>query len=131
LDFHPPIDGRTWRLSVAGEVERPFTLTYEEVLSLAGGHTDGLIDCTGGWYSTQSWEGVGVAGLLERAGVKPGAQSVSFETDRVGGQTLDHGHGFPLRLVAPNYRGFNWVKWITRVQVHATPQWLQPPVPLR
>jgi DMSO/TMAO reductase YedYZ molybdopterin-dependent catalytic subunit len=150
LDFHPPIDAPAWRLSVGGEVERPFSLGYEEVLALAGDRVEGLIDCTGGWYSTQSWEGVAVAKLLERAGVKPSALSVSFETDsgyarrfdlekarryllavKGGGEVLDHGHGFPLRLVAPDYRGFNWVKWITRVQVHATPKWLQTPVPLR
>ncbi len=36
-------------------------------------------------------------------------------------EALSHEHGFPLRLVAPGRRGFEWVKWITRVEVLAAP----------
>ena len=38
-----------------------------------------------------------------------------------GEESLSHEHGFPLRLVAPDRRGFEWVKWITRVEVLTTP----------
>ena len=31
---------------------------------------------------------------------------------RVGGELLWHGHGAPLRLVAPGRRGYDWVKWV-------------------
>ena len=37
----------------------------------------------------------------------------------VGGERLSHGHGAPARLVAPDRRGFQWVKWVTRVEVRA------------
>ena len=37
----------------------------------------------------------------------------------VGGEPLSHGHGGPARLVAPGRRGFQWVKWVTRVEVRA------------
>ena len=46
---------------------------------------------------------------------------------RVGGDRLSHGHGAPLRLVAPGRRGFQWVKWVTRVEVRANrdpAQWI-------
>ena len=36
---------------------------------------------------------------------------------RVGGDRLSHGHGFPVRLVAPDRRGFQWVKWVSRIEV--------------
>ena len=26
-------------------------------------------------------------------------------------------HGFPVRLVAPNYQGYKWVKWIVRIEI--------------
>ncbi len=35
---------------------------------------------------------------------------------RLNGEALSHEHGFPLRLVAPGHRGFEWVKWITKVE---------------
>ena len=50
---------------------------------------------------------------------------------RVGGETLSHGHGFPLRLVAPDKRGFEWVKWVVDVRGNDTPKWLQPPLPIQ
>ncbi|WP_281194957.1 molybdopterin-dependent oxidoreductase [Halorubrum sp. F4] len=37
----------------------------------------------------------------------------------VGGERLTHGHGGPVRLVAPGRRGFQWVKWVVRVEVRA------------
>ena len=49
----------------------------------------------------------------------------------VGGETLSHGHGFPARLVAHDKRGFEWVKWITEIEVNRTGKWLQPPLPLQ
>ena len=36
----------------------------------------------------------------------------------VGDEPLSHGHGAPVRLVVPGHRGFQWVKWVTRVEVH-------------
>src|SRR5260221_619709 len=38
-----------------------------------------------------------------------------------GEEPLSYEHGFPLRLVAPGHRGFEWVKWITRVEVLTAP----------
>ncbi|HVD15762.1 MAG TPA: molybdopterin-dependent oxidoreductase [Actinomycetota bacterium] len=49
---------------------------------------------------------------------------------RVGGEPLAARHGFPLRLVAPGRRGFWWVKWVDRVELHDTPWWWQPPFPV-
>jgi DMSO/TMAO reductase YedYZ molybdopterin-dependent catalytic subunit len=39
----------------------------------------------------------------------------------VGGEPLSHGHGAPVRLVAPGRRGFEWVKWVERVELHDGP----------
>ena len=49
----------------------------------------------------------------------------------VGDEPLSHGHGFPLRLVAPGKRGFEWVKWVESIEVNESPKWLQPPLPLQ
>ena len=39
----------------------------------------------------------------------------------VGDEALSHDHGAPLRLVAPGRRGFEWVKWITRIELRTEP----------
>jgi DMSO/TMAO reductase YedYZ molybdopterin-dependent catalytic subunit len=35
----------------------------------------------------------------------------------VAGQPLPVGNGAPCRLVAPDRRGLEWVKWVTEVEV--------------
>ena len=35
------------------------------------------------------------------------------------------------RLVAPDRRGFWWVKWVTRIALDDRPWWVQPPYPLQ
>lgn len=103
------------------------------------------IDCTGGWYSEQDWEGV----PLDRLVGATSARSVAVISatgytrllpaydaprlllaTRVGGDPLSAGHGGPLRLVAPGRRGFWWVKWIDRIETRDSPWWLQSPFPL-
>ena len=35
----------------------------------------------------------------------------------VAGQPLPAGNGAPLRLVAPDHRGLDWVKWVEAIRV--------------
>ena len=49
----------------------------------------------------------------------------------VGDERISHGHGAPVRLVAPGRRGYEWVKWVNSVTVNDTSKWLQPPLPLQ
>ena len=50
---------------------------------------------------------------------------------RMGGRSLSAEHGFPARLVAPDRRGFWWVKWVVAVRPEPVPYWWQPPFPLQ
>ena len=94
------------------------------------------LDCTGGFYSTQRWRGTRLDRLL---GDAPGSHvrvishtGYRWSFDRhdarelllathVGDEPLSHGHGAPVRLVAPGRRGFIWVKWVTRIELHDEP----------
>jgi DMSO/TMAO reductase YedYZ molybdopterin-dependent catalytic subunit len=37
------------------------------------------------------------------------------------GEPLSKEHGAPLRLMAPGWYGVNWVKWLSRIEVHDRP----------
>ena len=147
-DNPAPIDAGAWRLTVRGAVERPLSLSAADIPQ--DDAVDAVLDCTGGWHSTQTWRGVSLDRLLRDAGADPNARSVTVRSvtgyyrrfspsaarrfllaARVGDETLSHGHGFPLRLVAPERRGFEWVKWVTEVEVSDIPAWLQPPLPVQ
>jgi DMSO/TMAO reductase YedYZ molybdopterin-dependent catalytic subunit len=139
-----------WRLVVEGAVEQPLSFSYTELETLAKQDQIALLDCTGGFYTEQNWTGLPLGHLLDLAKVKPTARSVTviaasgygrrfpltvargcLLATHVAGQPLSHGHGFPLRLVAPDYRGYDWVKWVTRIQVNETSHRWQPPLPLQ
>jgi hypothetical protein len=125
-------------LTVAGRVRRELALSVAELDR--GDELTATLDCTGGFSSTQRWRGVRLGRLLDEAGVEPGARHVrvisrtgyrwSFGLEharglllaaRVGDEPLSHGHGAPCRLVAPGRRGFQWVKWVERIEVHEDP----------
>jgi DMSO/TMAO reductase YedYZ molybdopterin-dependent catalytic subunit len=136
FDAPPAIDVASWRMQVDGDVVSPGAIDYAELLAMPFTERDAVLDCTGGWWTEQRWRGVTLADLLARHGVRSSAQRVdvvsqtghawSFpvgEADRlliathVGGETLSAGHGYPARLIAPDHRGFQWIKWVTQVHV--------------
>ena len=148
-DNPAPIDIDAWRLQVTGHVQRELSLDYNEIVAHKSRMT-ATLDCTGGWHSTQHWTGVPLKHVLDRAGLKPEAASVTVrsvtgytrrfsidETEElllattVGDETLSHRHGFPLRLAAPERRGYQWVKWVTALEMNDTSKWFQSPLPLQ
>jgi DMSO/TMAO reductase YedYZ molybdopterin-dependent catalytic subunit len=133
------VDPQTWRLSVGGDAPRPLVLTYADLLALPAVEKIATLDCTLGWYSTQSWRGILLLDLLHRAGVTGEPASVQFESvtgytctflyaeakdvllaTHVGSEALALEHGFPIRAVVPSRRGWFWIKWLSRIDVQST-----------
>ena len=132
------LDSPDFRVRIDGLVERPLSLSATELDG--GDDVDALLDCTSGWYSRQRWSGTRLDRLLARAGARGEAAHIrvvshtgyrwSFPLDdarslllatHVGDDPLSHGHGAPVRLVAPGRRGFQWVKWVVRIELIESP----------
>lgn len=143
-DDPDPVSLEEYRLTVRGAVDSSIELSYSELDPDAT--EEAILDCTSGWYTEQEWRGVAVGDVLDLADPDGRATHVRFVSvtgyrwslpieeareallaTHVGGERLSHGHGRPLRLVAPGRRGFQWVKWVERVDVRTTgdpAQWL-------
>ncbi len=139
-DSSPPVDETTWRLSLGDR-----RLTLADLGRFRQQTVRATLDCTSGWYATQDWSGVPLRDLI-----RPGKDDRSIVVravtgywvrlpiedldtlllaTAVGGAPLARGHGYPLRLVAPNRRGYWWVKWVAAVELSSAPWWWQPPFP--
>ncbi|MGI8459467.1 MAG: molybdopterin-dependent oxidoreductase [Propionibacteriaceae bacterium] len=140
-------------------LDRVPTLTAEHRVDVAGrsvtaadlafGAEDvtARLDCTSGWYAEARWRGRRLSDLLRpdplrrAVGVRVISVTGYHRTFPVSaapdlwlatscqGRPLTELTGAPVRLVAPGYRGFWWVKWVTRVELTQDPAWRQLPFP--
>lgn len=132
------IDSKTYRLKVTGKVERPLSLTYDQILKYPSLTETVLLICPGFFSNNGRWTGVTLKSLLQEAQIKKEAQYVDivgegekrarislkeldqkkiFLAYRVNGETLPRKHGFPLRLVYEDAYGSEWVKYIEEIVV--------------
>ena len=145
FDQVPVIDAAHWQLEIGG-ADGHRIWRYQDLLAFDDS-IEATLDCTGGFYSTQRWSGVWLSRLIE-----PSTTALSLHVrsvtgydrrfaigeagrlllaTRLGGETLEPGHGFPVRLVAPGRRGYWWVKWVTSITLDDLPAWWQLPFPLQ
>ena len=132
------LDPSTWTLTIKGAVKKPLSLSYKDLLAISTSEVTTTLDCTGGWYTVQTWRGIPLKELLTQAELRPEAIGIVLRgvldytapftleqaaeillATHVGMEILNHSHGFPLRAVAPSRRGWHWVKWLTEIEVTA------------
>ena len=139
----PAVDGRQWRLGVAGLVGRATTLALSDLTGLHAIEKPHTLTCIsndvgGNLISNAVWKGVRLADLLHEVGVRDGvrkvvfyaadgyADSISLERAmdpgtllayQMDGATLPVGHGYPLRVLVPNIYGMKNVKWLTKIEL--------------
>lgn len=131
----------SWRLEVVGQVKKPLQLAYDELIQLPPVQRNVLMICPGVFTNFGRWQGVSIQTLLKMAEAKKdvthitvrGPQGSSEMTQRfalseieadqvflayaVNGKALLTQHGFPLRAVAEGYYGFDWIKYVYRLEV--------------
>lgn len=141
----PNIAPGDFRLTVGGMVDRPASLTLDDLAGV--GRVEQISDfhCVTGWsVDDVRWVGVPVRDLLDHVGAQREAGAVRFvsaeepyedsltvEQARLAdvmlawdmdGSPLKREHGGPLRLVMPRMYGYKSVKWVTRIELERTPR---------
>ena len=129
-------DPEKWRLICSGGIRRELRLTYDEIRTLPAIERPVLLICPGFFANHGRWKGISLSELGKRAGIKKGVNFVTisgpaglykktgrfplkdiesgkvFLAYQVNGETLPVKHGFPLRLVAEGYYGYEWIKYV-------------------
>jgi DMSO/TMAO reductase YedYZ molybdopterin-dependent catalytic subunit len=67
-----------WRLQVSGLVEKPLSLSLDELRNMPGRTQITRHDCVEGWSCIAKWTGTPLSLVLDRAVVKPEARYVMF-----------------------------------------------------
>lgn len=141
----PQVDVDSWRLDVSGLVDEPFSIDYEELLSLESVERTVTLQCVsnevgGTLVDNAVWQGVPLTALLERAGVRPDATQLvgrsaddwtaGFPTEiatdgrvalvayAMNGEPLPVTHGFPARLIVAGLYGYvSATKWLRQIEL--------------
>jgi DMSO/TMAO reductase YedYZ molybdopterin-dependent catalytic subunit len=130
----PKTDLTSWTFRVWGEVDNPFSLTWDEFRTLPRTSVTTDIHCVTRWSKLDTvWEGVPIQEILGLAQVRGGATHVvahceqGYTTnmplsvlddddvllaDTFGGAPLEKDHGWPLRLLVPKRYFWKSAKWI-------------------
>ncbi|MEX0756328.1 MAG: molybdopterin-dependent oxidoreductase, partial [Acidimicrobiia bacterium] len=134
----------TYTLAITGMVDRPLTLTYQELIDRPLVESDITLTCVsnevgGKLVGNARWLGVRLDDLLDEAGIAPGAdQIVGRSVDRytcgfpvsaldgrdalvaiaMNGEPLPPEHGFPARLIVPGLYGYvSATKWLAEIEL--------------
>jgi DMSO/TMAO reductase YedYZ molybdopterin-dependent catalytic subunit len=130
-----------WRLKIDGLVDRPVSLSLDELKRFPAGSQITHQACEEGWSFIAEWTGVRLADVLAHVGMRRNAKFVFFFTfdqwwDSIDMDDAQHpqtllayamngpemplDHGAPLRLKVPRQLGYKNLKYLTRMTVTDT-----------
>ena len=136
-----PVDGRGWKLELAGLVADKAPWTAEQLEALPQREWIVRHICVEGWDYVGQWSGVPLGDFLRRVGADLRAKYVVFKTaddypssidmatalhpqtllaTRYAREVLPDPFGYPLRLRTATKLGFKNPKWITTMEVTNT-----------
>ncbi|HLY28119.1 MAG TPA: molybdopterin-dependent oxidoreductase [Aggregatilineales bacterium] len=143
----PEIDPRSWSLAVGGLVNKPLSISYDDLTKMPAVKQLATLECIsnpvgGDLISTTEWTGVRLYDVLKLAGLQDGVVEIKFTCadgyteslpmDAVmdeqtllvyamNGMALPDIHGFPLRIYTPNRYGMKNPKWVTTLEAIRDP----------
>jgi DMSO/TMAO reductase YedYZ molybdopterin-dependent catalytic subunit len=133
------VDLKDYRLSVIGKVDRPLSLTYDDLRCMPKTEVHCMLVCPETFVDEATWAGVPLAYVLDLAGMQYGAEGIKLtsadgysvpvpmtevraENNLLAyeweGEPLPILHGFPVRAVFPESMGSRWVKWLVEIEVY-------------
>jgi len=137
---------RDYRLIVDGLVDRPLSLSMQDIKRRPSRTQITKHDCVEGWTSIGKWKGARLSAILNEAGLKPNAKYIMFycfdaldqreDGERyytsidlvdafhaqtllayeMNDQPLPIKHGAPIRLRAERQLGYKMAKYIKRIE---------------
>jgi hypothetical protein len=144
----PRMTTADWRLNVHGAVDTPFQMGFDELVAMPAVERTITLTCVsnavgGDLIGTARWQGVRIADVLARAGIRTGDGApdcvLSTSVDgftvttplaalvdgrdallaySMNGEPLPQEHGFPVRMVVPGLYGYvSATKWVVDLAV--------------
>jgi DMSO/TMAO reductase YedYZ molybdopterin-dependent catalytic subunit len=144
LTADPSVDGSGWKLKVGGMVDKPMSLTLEDLRALPSIQEYVTLECIsnnvgGDQISTGVFTGVSLRDLVASASPRAGATWVSFQAEDgyaeslplslisgapdilvaygLDGAPLPRAHGFPARVLIPGRYGMKGPKWLASIEL--------------
>jgi DMSO/TMAO reductase YedYZ molybdopterin-dependent catalytic subunit len=141
--FPPTVDGSSWRLEIKGLLNKPLSLSLDDIRSLPSVTQALTMECIsntvgGDLTSSNFWTGVRLKDVLAKAGVASTATDIAMTAadgfyegislteamdERVllvyamNGAPLTAEHGYPLRIYIPNHYGMKQPKWLMGMEL--------------
>ncbi len=141
----PKVAADTWQLRIHGMVDKPVTLTFDDLIQRPMVEHDVTLTCVseavgGGYIGNARWQGILLADVLRTAGIQSGADqivmrdvngmTIGVATEPVmdgrksmlavgmNGQLLPQEHGYPVRVVVPGLYGYaSATKWVVDMEL--------------
>lgn len=136
----PFFNNANWFFTIDGLVEKPATWNWEQFVALKRSVQVSDFHCVTGWsVYNNTWEGIPLKELLEKAQVKAEARVVKLHsgdgvyTDSLtlqqadmddiivavmhDGQPIPKELGGPVRLIVPQMYAYKSVKWLNRIEL--------------
>jgi sulfoxide reductase catalytic subunit YedY len=134
------VDLKSWQLLIEGNVATPSRLSYSKIREFPAIERNVLMICPGIFVNHGRWKGISMMTTLNLAQMKADTTHISvygpqgsyekverfpiadirsdkvFLAYQVNGERLPQKHGFPLRIVAEDYYGDEWVKFVYKIE---------------
>ena len=132
-----------WSLEIGGMVDRPLSLSLQQLMDMPRSHQRVNHYCVEGWTAVEQWTGVRLSELAQFVGAHRAAKFVDFESFDDGyheswdiesamhrqtliaygldGHLLGPAHGAPARLYSPVKLGYKNTKYLTRIMFMPEP----------